>query len=169
MTPNDIVDKFAHSLNNFEPIDRKPSDSDLTRIREAFAPLLLQILYDETSAIQKLIGLIRLEAAYVAHYGAAFPKPEIVGAYNPLTNNNDTTVVCARTEAAQKAKRSDCATYDTARREMTQFVLTVVADTWVREAPRHRDHLHRRSPEGPPRSPPSGVHSPARPQPLSAA
>ena len=43
------------------------------------------------------------------------------------------TVVCARTEAAHKAKRTDRAIYKTVRREMTQFVLTVVADTWVRE------------------------------------
>ena len=38
-----------------------------------------------------------------------------------------------RTEAVHKAKRTNLATYETARRETTQFVLAVVADTWVRE------------------------------------
>ena len=34
MTPVEIVAKLAHYLNNFEPIDRQPSDIDLTRLHE---------------------------------------------------------------------------------------------------------------------------------------
>ena len=75
MTPEEIVEKFAHSLENFKPIDGKLSDSDLTRLQEAAAPLLLQIPYDETGAVQNLIGLIWPEVAYVARYGKASPKP----------------------------------------------------------------------------------------------
>ena len=63
MTPEEIVAKFVHALDNFEPIDRQLSDTDLTRLREAVAPLLLQIPYDEMGAVQNLIGLIRPEAA----------------------------------------------------------------------------------------------------------
>ena len=62
MTPKEIVAKFSNSLDNFEPIVRQLSDSDLTRLREAVAPLL-QILYDETAAVHNLIGLIQPEAA----------------------------------------------------------------------------------------------------------
>ena len=36
-------------------------------------------------------------------------------------------------EAAHKARRADCSTFETAQQETTQFVLAVVADTWVRE------------------------------------
>ena len=82
MTPEEIVAKFALSLDNFEPIDRQPSDTNLTRILEAVAPLLLQIPYDEMGAIHNLIGLIRPEAAYVSRYGEAFPEPTTVGSYN---------------------------------------------------------------------------------------
>ena len=66
MTPEEIVAKFAHMLNNFEPITRKPSNNDLTRLRENVVPLLLQISYDEMGAVNNLIGLIRKKAAYVA-------------------------------------------------------------------------------------------------------
>ena len=66
MTPEDIVSKFAHSVDNFEPINGQPSDSDLTRFQEAFAPLLNQIPYNETGAVHNFISLIRPEAAYVA-------------------------------------------------------------------------------------------------------
>ena len=83
MTPEEIVAKFAHPLDQFEPIFIQPSDSDLTRIREVVAPLLLQIPYEETGTVHNLIGLIRPEAAYIARYGAEFLKPARVGAYNP--------------------------------------------------------------------------------------
>ena len=50
--------KAVHALNNFEPITGQPSYTDLTRIWEAVAPLLPQILYDETGAVHNIIGLI---------------------------------------------------------------------------------------------------------------
>ena len=133
MTSKEIVAKFTRSLDKFEPIDRQPSDTDLTRLREAIAPLLLQIPYDKTGAVHNLIGLICPEAAYVARYGKAFPDPTRVRAYDANIENYATAIVRASSEAAHKAKRAYRATYETARRETTQFVLAVVADTWVRE------------------------------------
>ena len=59
MTPDKIVAKFLAALDHFEPILNQPSDTDLTRLREAVAPLLLQILYDETDGTHILIGIIR--------------------------------------------------------------------------------------------------------------
>ena len=82
MTPKEIVEKFAHFLDNFEPIIGQPSDSDLTRLREVVSPLLLQIPYKKTGAVDNLVGLIRPEAAYVARYGKAFPKTTRVGVYD---------------------------------------------------------------------------------------
>ena len=131
MTPKEIMAKFAHSLDNFELIVGQPSDSDITRLQESVAPLLLQIPYDKTGEVHNLIGLIRPEAAYVARYGEAFPKLTRFGAYDKTIDDNATAVVRARTEAVHKAKRADTATSETARREATQFVLAVVADTWV--------------------------------------
>ena len=112
MMPKEIVEKFAHSLNQFEPISGQPSDSDLTRIREVVAPLFLQIPYDGMGEVHNLIGVIRPEAAYIARYSAAFPEPARVGGYNPSIDNDATAVICVRTEAAHKAKRTDCATYE---------------------------------------------------------
>ena len=102
MTPKEIVAKFAHSLDQFEPIAIQPSNSDLTRIREAVAPLLLQILYGKKGVVQNLIGLIRPEAVYFARNGEAFPEPARVGAYDPSIEDNNMDVVCTRTEAAHK-------------------------------------------------------------------
>ena len=82
MNPEEIVAKFANSLKHFEPINGQPSETNLTRIREVVAPLLLQILYDETGAVHKLIGLIRLDAAYTTCYRASFLELTRVRAYN---------------------------------------------------------------------------------------
>ena len=133
MTPEEIVAKFATALDNFEPITEQPSDTDLTRLQEAVAPLLVQILYDETGGKNNLIGLIWSKLAYIARYGEAFPKPKRVGAYDLYINKKDTAVVHARQEVAHKARHTDRATFKTARRETTQFVLAVVVDTWVQE------------------------------------
>ena len=133
MTPDEIVLKFSVALDNFEPITDQPSDSDLTRLREAISPLLLQIPYDETGGLHNLIAIFREKPAYLKRYGEAFPEPTRVGAYDLEIDKKATAVARARLEAAHKARRVDRATYDTARQEMTQFVLAVVADKWVRE------------------------------------
>ena len=102
---------------------------------------MLQIPYNKTGAVHNLIGLIWPKAAYVARYGKAFPEPKRVGAYDPDIGDNAAAVVLARLEAAHKAKHTDLATFETTRRETTQFVLAVVADTWVREL-RDTDSLY---------------------------
>ena len=124
---------FSAALDNFEPITDQLSDSDLTRLREAIAPLLLQIPYDETGGTHNLIRIIRAKLAYLKRYSESFPEPTRVEAYDLEINDNATAVVRARLEAAHKARRADRARYDTARWETTQFVLAFVADTWVRE------------------------------------
>ena len=114
MTPDEIVAKFATALYHFEPITDQPSDTDLTRLREAVLPLLLQILYDETGGTHNLIGIIRAKLAYLKRYGEAFPEPTRVGAYDLEIDDDATAVVRARLEAAHKARRADRATFETA-------------------------------------------------------
>ena len=169
MTPEEIVTKFAHALDNFEPIMGQPSDTNMKRLREAVAPLLLQIPYDETGAVHNLIGLIWPKATYVARYSKAFPEPKRVGAYDTDIDDDAMALVRAILEAAHKEKRTDRANFETAIRETTQFVLAVVADTWVREL-RETDSLYTEvGPEDLFRTPTSGVHWPARPRPLGFA
>ena len=133
MTTDEIVLKSATALDHFESITDQPSDTDLIRLWEDVAPLLLLIPYDETGGKHNLIGIVRSKTAYLKRYGEAFPETKRVGEYNLEIDDNATTVVRARLEAAHKARCADRATFETARRETTLFVLTVVADTWVQE------------------------------------
>ena len=64
-----------------------------------------------------------------APYGKAFPETMRVGAYDHNIYNSATAVGRARSEADQKAKRANRATFEMARRKTTQFMLAVVADT----------------------------------------
>ena len=100
MTPEEIVAKFSHSLEQFKTISGQSSDTDLTRIREVVVPLLLKSMYDETGAVHNLIDLIRTEAAYITRYGPALPEPARVGAYDPSIDNNDTAIVRAHRSCA---------------------------------------------------------------------
>ena len=100
MTPDEIVAKFLAALNHFEPILNQSSDTDPTRLREAVAPLLLQIPYDETGMIHNLIGIIPVEPAYLKRYGEAFPELKSVGAYDLEIDKDTTAAVRARLKAA---------------------------------------------------------------------
>ena len=73
MTPDEIVAKFAMDLDNFDPIIDQPSDTNLTRLWEAVAPLLFQIPYDKTGGKHNLIGIIRSKTAYLKRYVEDFP------------------------------------------------------------------------------------------------
>ena len=114
MTPDKIVLKFLAALDYFEPILDQPSDTDLTRLREGVAPLLLQIPYDKTGGTHNLIGIIRAKPAYLKRYSKAFLEPKRVGAYNLDIDNDATAVVRARLGPAHKARRTDRAAFDTA-------------------------------------------------------
>ena len=65
MTPDEIVANFLAALDHFEPIIDQPSYTNLTRLREAVAPLLFQIPYDEMGGTHNLIGIIRAKPAYL--------------------------------------------------------------------------------------------------------
>ena len=114
MTSEEIVAKFATAIDHFEPITEQTSDTDLTRIQEAVALLLLQIPYDKTGGKHNRIGLARSKSAYVARYGEAFPEPKRVGVYDLEIDDGATAVVRARQEAAYKARRTYRATLETA-------------------------------------------------------
>ena len=102
MTSEEIVAIFATALDNFEPITGQPTNTDLTRLWEAVAPLLIQIMYDKTGRKHNLIGLILTKIAYDACYGEAFPKPNRIDAYDPDIDDDAKSVVCERLEAAHK-------------------------------------------------------------------
>ena len=109
--PSEIRDRARQLWAN----NGQPSDTNLTRLREAVAPLLLHNLYDETGGNHKLVVLIWSKLAYVARYGKALPEPKRVEAHDIDIDDKNTTVVCTRREVAHKARCADRATFKTNR------------------------------------------------------
>ena len=107
------MSKFAHSLKNFEPIARQPSNSDLTWLWKAVAPLLLQILYDETGMVHNLIGLIWPEGAYVPRYGEAFADPQELGL---MINRSTTTLRPSSVRAMRRRTKRSALTLQRTRK-----------------------------------------------------
>ena len=75
-----------------------------------------------------LVSFGRMMSTF-APYGKAFPKTMRVRAYDHNIYNGSTSVVRVRSEADQKEKRANRATFEMASWKTTQFVLAVVADT----------------------------------------
>ena len=73
MTPDEIFAKFATALVHFDPITDQPSDTNLTRLRDAVAPLLLKIPYEKTGGKHNLIGIIWSKTAYLKRYWKIMP------------------------------------------------------------------------------------------------
>ena len=131
MTPKEIVAKFDDALDQVDPIDGHLSGTDLTLICEVLAPLLIQIPYNKTEGTHNLISLIRPVEAYTTRYGSEFAEPARVRAYDAKIDDNATSVVRMRMEVAHKSKRVDRGTYKTARRTITNFILSVIEDMLV--------------------------------------
>ena len=56
-----------------------------------------------------------------------------MGAYDESIADDAKAAARAKMEAKHRARRVDCSTYETARRETVHCILHVVEDTWVRE------------------------------------
>jgi hypothetical protein len=84
MKPDEIVTQFAEATLYFDNIIGQPTDSDLVRIFEAMAHILLTIpyLYDEAHGKHSLIGLIYSKAEYMAEYTTEFISPTKPGIYD---------------------------------------------------------------------------------------
>ena len=137
MKPEEITTSFATAAASFQPIVGKPTDDDLTALREILYPLLLEIPYDEPGT-HNLIGLIEPTTSYIATWGAAFPIPVRPPTY-PVIANDATPVVRARAEAEHAVLVRDYASFEAAERAMAKFIRDAVDELW------YRDLRHQRS------------------------
>jgi len=113
MSPDAITALFAEAAIAFTPITGNPTDDDLTAIREILTPLLFDIPYDEMGPpvgppyMHNLIGLIEPDAAYIAEWNEAFPRPVRSPAYDPTIAADATAVIRNRMEAKHSIKLAD--------------------------------------------------------------
>jgi len=139
MSPDAITALFAEAAIAFTPITGNPTDDDLTALREILTPLLFDIPYDEAGPLvgppfmHNLIGLIEPEAAYIAEWNEAFPRPAKPPAYDPNIAADATAVIRNRMEAAHAVKLADYATYDATERALSKVIRGAIDEIWYKD------------------------------------
>jgi hypothetical protein len=131
MTPEAITLLFREAREAFPPLEGKPSDDDLTTIRETLLPILMEIPYDQLGGIHSLTGILTDPGRYAAdHGGSPFVRPSRLPLYDKNIPDDASTVVRVRGEAAHRARLDDYASYEAAERGAAKFLLATVDETW---------------------------------------
>ena len=129
MKPDEIATQFAEATLSFDQIIGQPTDSDIVRMFEAMAHILLTVPYNESHASHSLIGLLYSEFKYKAEYIDAFVTPTKPGIYDKTIPADASDGLRAKMEAIHKAVRSDYGLYEAAERGAHQFIIDVVEET----------------------------------------
>ena len=133
MKPDEIATQFAEATLSFDQIIGQPTDSDIVRMFEAMAHILLTVPYDEAHASHSLIGLLYSEAEYMVEYIDAFVTPTKPGIYDTTIPADASDGLRAKMEAIHKAFRSDYGLYEAAERGARQFIIEVVEETYIHD------------------------------------
>ena len=73
MTPKAITLLFREAHEAFPPLEGKPSDDNLTTIRETLLPILMEIPYDQLGGVHSLMAILTEPGRYATdHGGKAF-------------------------------------------------------------------------------------------------
>jgi hypothetical protein len=76
MTPEAITLLFREACEAFPLLKGKPSDDDLTTIRETLLPILMEIPYDQLGGVHSLTAILTDPGRYAAnHGGREFVRP----------------------------------------------------------------------------------------------
>jgi len=128
---------LAKATEEFSPIIGQPTDDDIFKIREALMPILHNIEYANFvpagGNAHNLVGLIQETAAYMADWHAAFPRPACPAPYDTNIDDNATSVVKNRMEAAHRTLINDYNAYVAAKKGISNFIQTVVDEVWYKD------------------------------------
>ena len=131
MTPEAITLLFREAHEAFPPLKGKPSDDDLTTIRETLLPILMEIPYDQLGGVHSLTAILTEPGRYAAdHGGSTFVRPSRLPLYDKYIADDALTIVRVRGEAAHRARLDDYASYEAAKRGAAKFLLATVDETW---------------------------------------
>ena len=131
MTPNGITLLFREVREAFPPFKGKPTDDNLTAIRETLLPILMEIPYDQLGGVHSLTAILMDPMRYAAnHGGAAFKRPALLPLYDKNMADNATTIVRICAESAHCTRLDDYPSYKAAERGATKFLREVVEKVW---------------------------------------
>jgi hypothetical protein len=134
MTPDAITLLFREARKAFPPFKGKPTDNNLTAIRETLLPILMEIPYNQLGGVHSLTAILTDPMRYAAnHGGAAFKCPARLPLYDKNIADNAMTIICVRAESAHRARLDNYASYEAAERGAAKFLHEVVNKVWYND------------------------------------
>jgi hypothetical protein len=131
MTPDAITRLFKEAHDTFPPLEGKPTDDNLLAIQRALLPLLMIIPYDQLGGVHSLVAILTDTAKYEADHGnKKFVRPKRLLLYEDSIDDDATTVVQIRSEAAHKSRLDDYSSYEAAERGVAKFLQDVIDELW---------------------------------------
>ena len=92
--PKGITLLFREARDAYPPLKGKPSDDDLTTIRETLLPILKEIPYDQLGGVHSLTAILKDPGRYANdHGGSTFVRPSRLPLYDKNIVNDTLTVV----------------------------------------------------------------------------
>jgi hypothetical protein len=131
MMPDAITLLFREARQTFPPFKGKPTDNNLTAIRETLLPILMGIPYNQLGGVHSLTAILTDLMRYAAnHGGAGFKHSAHLPLYDKNIADNATTVVHVHAESAHCTRLDDYASYKAAERGTAKFLRKVVKEVW---------------------------------------
>ncbi len=132
--PNTITLLFREAREAFPPFKGKPTDNDLTAIRETILPILMEIPYNQLGGVHSFTAILMDPLRYATdHGGAAFKRPARLPLYDKNIADNATTIVHVHAESAHHARLDDYASYKMAEHGAAKFLRKVVDKVWYND------------------------------------
>jgi hypothetical protein len=105
------------------------------------------IPYDQLNGLHSLMAILTEAAKYETEHGnAKFVRPVRLPLYDEIIDDDATTVVRVRAEAAHKSRLDDYASYEAAERGVAKFLRDVVDEIWYNDLKDADTSTHRSRP-----------------------
>ncbi len=132
--PDTITLLFREACKAFLHFKGKPTDDNLTAIREMLLPILIEIPYDQLGGVNSITAILMDPLRYTAnHGGASFKRPARLPLYDMNIADNATTVVCIRAESAHCTRLDDYNSYKAAKHGAAKFLREEVNKVWYND------------------------------------
>ena len=116
--PDDITLAIQKVTEGFTAIVGRPTDNDIINIRQLLLLVLMKTNYNELTLTHNISGVILPTKRYEQVYSnGAYVIPSVIALYDDAIDINATRTEVHQVEGKHKAKRNDCALYETSNTE----------------------------------------------------
>ena len=149
MTPEEITVALKESAEAFPTLGlRQPKDEDIVSIHETLVPLLLRIPFDSAASAgsqkHNLSGLVQRAIVYANNRtdSAYFPAFDPLKIYPTIADDAKPAVI-SKAEAIHKVKLADEGPRIAAETGASNFIRSVINDTWYKDLSNPNDFYTR--------------------------